>query len=66
VLREKKKIYYQQNKERIKVKTKRNFIANSEQIRAYRAQKIECKCGKIYTQGNKARHLKSMFHNNYK
>ena len=38
---------------------------HKEELKEKRNMKCQCECGKIYTHNNKARHLKSLYHQNF-
>ena len=75
-IKEYKKEYYQENKEKIKIKSKEYRAVNKESQKEYRAvnkdkikeqrnKKVNCECGGKYTHAVKSRHLKSKKHQAY-
>ena len=58
----KNKEYYEKNKEKVLNINKKYREKNKEKMSKYYNEKIECKCGKYYTRGNKKRHEKSNRH----
>ena len=59
------KKYYEEHKEEILVKQKIYNEKNKEKIIKYRNELYNCECGGKYKYNHKARHLKSLKHNNY-
>ena len=64
-IREKAQQHYQKNKEEINAKHKIYRDTHKEELKEKRNMKCQCECGKIYTHNNKARHLKSLYHQNF-
>jgi hypothetical protein len=60
-----KKLYYQNNKERIKATSKDNYTKNIDRIKKYREQKYHCECGCSVLISGKSLHLKSKKHLNF-
>ena len=61
--RDKKREYYEMNKERINMRKKEYREANKESIiDKYISTKYKCGCGKEYSLTHKARHLSSNYH----
>lgn len=56
------KQYNEKHKEEIKEKNKEYRQDHKEEIAQYKKQKIDCECGNTYTQGHKARHLRTKRH----
>ena len=65
LLSEKKKIYRQANKETIQAKDRLYHDLNKEAINEKRRQQYFCDCGKVLSNSNKARHQKSLTHQQY-
>jgi hypothetical protein len=64
-IKEYQKQYRETNNEHKKEYNKDYHETNKEKIKEHIKQKITCECGKIFTLGNKARHLKSNVHTNF-
>ena len=62
--KEEKERYYS-NQEHLQKKSNEYYLKNSESISEKRKVPIICECGKVYTIGNKIRHLKSICHIQY-
>lgn len=58
------KIYYEENKVEFAEKNKLYYAANADAIKLRASIQIECKCGKTYCNGHKARHERTPFHIN--
>lgn len=62
-IREKRKQHYNNNREKINECHRQYYQANKEKIREYSNQKIECDiCFGTYTNSNKTSHIKSKKH----
>jgi hypothetical protein len=59
------KQYYEDNKEVIKEKKKVYRENNKDKIKAYKTQKCICDCGVEYQHDHKSRHLKSKIHQQF-
>ena len=59
------KQYQQDNREALSIKAKQYHQDNREAISAKRGLKFNCECGRKYTYGHKARHLRSNKHQAY-
>ena len=64
-LRAKSKQYRGNNKEKIKQRNNQYRKNNKDKIRVQVSQKHNCECGGKYTQGGKARHFKTKKHQRY-
>jgi len=64
-IKQKVKQYRQDNTEHVKQRDKQYRQLNAEKIKARKNQKHTCDCGGKYTQGSKARHLKSKKHQEF-
>jgi hypothetical protein len=61
----KRKIHYEVNKEILLEKATNYRESNKEIINEKAREKITCNCGSIYNKGDKARHERSLKHQNY-
>jgi hypothetical protein len=59
------KEYYEDNKDIVKLYNKQYQQDNKEKIAKHKSEIIVCECGKTYTQNHKARHFKTLNHQNY-
>lgn len=64
-IKEQNKIYHEANKDRILEKNKQHYQINKEKIKLQKNTKHTCECGGCYTSARKARHYKSIIHQNY-
>jgi hypothetical protein len=62
---ERDKIYYEENKDKMKQKFSLYYNENKETINKNRACKVTCECGSVVSKGNKTAHIKSTKHQNY-
>ncbi len=62
---EQKKSYREDNKEQISEYHKQFYKHNKNKILEHYSQTYKCDCGKIYTLGHKARHIRSSKHCKY-
>lgn len=62
---EKKRKYYEDNKEILAQKKKQNYRENREKVAEKRAVPFICECGSTCRIADKARHFKSLKHQNY-
>ena len=62
IIKKKKRVYREDNKEKIKEKDKQYREANKEQINEKAKEKITCVCGSIFRISNKSHHEKSIKH----
>ncbi len=62
----KRKIYYKDNLDSIKQRGKQYEKDNAKSIRARKSTRCLCACGISHTRGNKASHLKSQKHINWR
>ena len=62
---EQKRKEYLKNREIYLERAKNYKQENIEQIKEKRCEKITCNCGKIYSRNDKARHVISLFHQQY-
>jgi hypothetical protein len=65
VIRERKKIYREKNKEVIRERKKIYREKNKEVIKKQMSQKVICDCGIQHTHGHRARHYKTIKHQNW-
>jgi hypothetical protein len=65
VIKEKNKAYRETNKEVIKEKKKVYRNANKDKIKAHKTEKCICECGSEFQHDYKARHLRSIKHQNF-
>ena len=63
--KEQKKEYYNNNKDKIKEQKKEYYYNNKEKILEKCKKKFNCKCGGYYTFQCKARHERTLKHQNY-
>jgi len=59
ILLEKNKAYYEKNKKWLNIQS---YEKNKDKRKEWRSCVVECECGKTYTKGHKARHIKSKYH----
>mgnify|MGYP003678680156 FL=1 len=59
------KEYREENRERLNEKKKEYYEENKEHIKEKMGKKITCECGKIFTYNVKARHERSLYHQDY-
>jgi hypothetical protein len=64
-LKETHKNCYKENPEKFKEIYKKYYKKYLENVKARKSKVCNCKCGKIYTHGNKSQHIKSKFHQNF-
>ncbi len=62
---EKAKQYREANNDKIKERDNKHYALHKEEIQAKRKVKINCGCGTTYSKNHKARHEKSIKHQNY-
>ena len=63
--KQKQKQYYQNNKEKYKLRGANYYRTNKEQINAKRYQKVTCACGAICNKSNLTNHKRSKWHINF-
>ena len=63
-MKEYKKDWYQEHRERILEKAKERQVKNREEIAARASEKITCECGMVATRSNISRHRKTQGHIN--
>ena len=61
-VKEKRKIYYQNNKDKEKERYKKYYEENKEEIDKKRLEKIKCEFGEYNTKKHKNRHEQSELH----
>lgn len=60
--KEKFKLYWQENKEKNRLNKLKNYSKNKEKYNNIKREKITCECGKIISKGNLYEHKKSKYH----
>ena len=63
--KEKKKEWYEANKEKITDQKKEWYEANKERFNEKKKEKTDCECGGKYIHAHRARHFKTEKHKNY-
>ena len=64
-INEQKREHYHQNKEELLEKVKKYREENKDIISEKKKLKVKCNCGVIFRKEDKARHFRSVFHQNY-
>tara|TARA_A100001015_G_scaffold286616_1_gene355520 strand:+ start:732 stop:1370 length:639 start_codon:yes stop_codon:yes gene_type:complete len=64
-INEQKREHYHKNKEELLEKVKKYREENKESISKKKKLKVKCNCGVIFRKEDKARHFRSVFHQNY-
>ncbi|NBO22764.1 hypothetical protein EBU94_05420 [bacterium] len=62
---EKRKLYREQNKEKLNEYDRKYYQLNKDKINEKRNVKFYCDCGGQYTKTNKSVHIKTKKHQNY-
>jgi len=65
-LKTEKREMYKANREYILNKSKQHYADNAEKVKAWKNCKTQCECGDWYSNANRARHMRSMKHQQYK
>ena len=64
-INEQKREHYHKNKEELLEKVKKYREENKDIISEKKKLKVKCNCGVIFRKEDKARHFRSVFHQNY-
>ena len=61
----KHKEYYDMHKDQVLINKKEYYERNAETIKAKKAERVQCCCGKEHRNGDKSKHIRTHFHQNY-